>query len=150
MKLCLVTSPGGHLFQLISLKKWWSQSSDRFWVSIRSPDSKHLLKKEKVYWAYGPESRSILNMIKNTFFAFKILRRERPDLVFSSGAGVTPPFIWVAWLMGIKTIHLEAYDFVNNLSLSGKLVIGFVDYFLVQHRSLRKSHNRAEYWGSIL
>ena len=32
LKIGLITSRGGHLFQVYQLKKWWSKY-DRFWIT---------------------------------------------------------------------------------------------------------------------
>lgn len=149
MKICIITSPGGHLFQAYMLKDWWKKY-DRVWVSLNSPDVQHLLKKEKVIHAFGPENRNLLNFIKNFFLAFIILLRVKPQIVFSTGAGVAPPFFIWARLFGIKTIYLEPYDFIDELSLTGKLVKPFSIHFLVQHKKLVKKYSRVEYQGVIV
>lgn len=91
MKICLVGSSGGHLTHLYLLKEFW-EKHERFWVTFDKVDSKSLLEAEKCYWCYFPTNRNIKNLIKNTFLAFKILKREKPDLIISSGAGPAVPF----------------------------------------------------------
>lgn len=148
-KLCLVTSPGGHLYQIHLLRKWWCKYS-RFWVTLPSPDVKFLLKRETVYYAFGPENRHLGNLIKNLFFATNILLKEKPDIVFSTGAGLAPPFFWIAKALGIRTVYLEAYDFIDRPSMTAKLASPFTSTFLVQHSSLLKHIPHAKYWGSVL
>ena len=149
MKLCLAVSPGGHLYQAHLLKDWW-QDLDRFWVTISSPDADFLLKNEKKYYAHGPENRSLINLARNLLIAIKVLLKEKPDIIFSTGAGIAPPFFWVAWLLKIKTIYLEPYDFINKFSMTAKLVAPFASVFLVQHQSLIKQNKKAKFWGTIL
>lgn len=149
MKIGLITSRGGHLFQLYQLRDWW-QKYDRFWVTGRGGDSDYLLKKERVYYGYFPESRNLFNAIRNFFLALKILGKEKPSLLISTGAGIAPPFFLAGKLLGCKLVFLEPYDFVEYPSLSAKLVVPLVDKLLVQHQEQRAFFRRAEYWGAVL
>lgn len=149
MKICLVSSCGGHLWQLLRLKKWWSHYN-RFWVVPKKEDSLSLLKREEKYWAYYPEHRSILNFFRNLLLAIKILKKERPNLIFSTGAGIAPPFFIVGKLLGAKLIFLETYDFISRPTVSGKLVYPLVDKFLVQHLEQKRQYKESSYWGKII
>ncbi len=149
MKIGLITSRGGHLFQLYQLKPWWS-SHKRFWVTGRGGDSDYFLKEEKRYYGFFPESRNVINAFKNLFLAIKILRKEKPDLLLSCGAGMAPPFFLVGKFLGCKLIFIEPYDFIAFPSLSGKLVSPLVDKLLVQHEIQKKFFKKAEFWGSTL
>ena len=148
-KICLVSSSGGHLFKSFQLKKWWSKY-DRFWVTKDDGFATVLLKDEKKYFAYFPESRSIFNFFRNLLFAHRILKKEKPDLLFSTGAGVAPPFFFVAKLLGIKTIFMETLIFTPQPTLSGKMLYPIADYFLVQNKKLLEVYPKARYWGRCL
>lgn len=149
MKIGLVTSRGGHLFQLYQLKDWW-KNCDRFWITGRGGDVDYLLKKEKVYYGYFPESRNFVNAVRNFFLGIKVLRRESPDLLISCGAGIAPPIFLIGKLLGCKLIFIETYDFIQYPSLSGRLVAPFVDKLLVQLKKQKKFYKKAEYWGATL
>lgn len=94
MKIALVGSSGGHLTHMYLLKKFW-ENEDRFWVTFDKTDAKSILKEERFYPCYYPTNRNVKNTIKNTILAFKILRKEKPDLIISSGAAVAVPFFLV-------------------------------------------------------
>ncbi len=149
MKICIVTSAGGHLWQAYLLKPWWNKY-ECSWVTIKAPDSLHLLKKERVAFAFGPENRNVVNAVKNFFLALAVLSKEKPDLVFSTGSALAPPFFLVAKFMSIKTIYLEPFDFISQPSLTARLVQPLADILLVQHKSLKKRMSKAEYWGAVV
>ena len=149
MKIGLVTSRGGHLFQLYQLQDWW-KNYERFWITGRGEDADYLLKKEKVYYGYFPESRNPINAVRNFFLGWKILRKEKPDLLISCGAGIAPPIFCAGKLLGIKLVFIEPYDFIEYPSLSGRLVYPLAEKFLVQHLIQKKFYPRAEYWGATL
>ena len=149
IKVGLICSRGGHLLQLYLLKDWWKEYN-RFWVTGRGEDSSYLLRKEIVYFGYFPEHRNILNAIKNLFLAFKIIFREKPDLLVSTGAGIAPPFFLTGKILGCHLIFLDSYSFIKYPSISARMVSFLSDKVLVQHQLERSSLKNAEYWGSIL
>ena len=109
MKVCLVGSSGGHLAHLYMLKKFW-HDKERFWVTFDKEDARSLLKDEKMYSCYYPTNRNIKNLIRNTILAVKVLRKERPELIISSGAAVSVPFFYLGKLFGAKLIYIEVFD----------------------------------------
>jgi len=149
MKLCLVCSSGGHFLQLYSLKELWGDY-ERFWVSFAHSDTRCLIENEKKYWAHHPTNRNIKNLVKNLLLAYKILRKEKPDAIISTGAGVAVPFIYWGRLLGIKTIYIESLARVESLSLSGKLVYPVTQYLLVQWPQLAAKYKKAVYKGQVI
>jgi len=149
MKILLVCSRGGHLFQLYLLKEFW-KDYDRLWVTSSGCDSRVLLKDEPVCYAHFPTNRNIVNFVRNLFLAFRILKKEKPDFVVSTGAGVAVPFIYAAKALKIKTVYLECLGQAKRLSLSGRLVYPLVDRLIVQWPSLAEKYNKAEFAGQII
>jgi len=147
--IALVASSGGHLFQLSSLKDFWGEK-EHFWVSFKTEDAKYLLKDEKVYWSYFPTNRNVKNLMKNLFLAFKIIKKEKPDAIISTGAGIAVPFILIGKMFKIKTLYLESITRSEELSLSGRLVYPFVDNILVQWPQLVTKYKKAEFQGRII
>nr|AAX19704.1 epsE [Lactococcus lactis] len=148
MKIALVGSSGGHLTHLYLLKKFW-ENEDRFWVTFDKTDAKSILKGERFYPCYYPTNRNVKNTIKNTILAFKILRKEKPDLIISSGAAVAVPFFWIGKLFGAKTIYIEIFDRIDKPTLTGKLVYPVTDKFIVQWEELKKVYPKAINLGGI-
>jgi beta-1,4-N-acetylglucosaminyltransferase len=148
-KIGLVTSKGGHLFQLSLVQELWNEY-ECFWVTFKGKDSESLLKNEKIYFAHYPESRNIFNALKNFFLALKVLKYEQPDVVISAGAGIAPPFFLACKLLNIKTIFIEPFDFIAFPSLSGQICYRITNHFLVQHKKQLQFYPRATYVGSLL
>lgn len=147
-RLLLVCSSGGHFFEMMALFPLWRKFT-RTWATFRSPDTEFALKGETVVWAFSPTNRNIPNFLRNLVLAFKVLRRERPGLIVSAGAGVSVSFIYAGCLLGIPSIYIESLTRIRDLSLSGKLVYPFVKRFLVQWPDLAKKYGKAEFRGSI-
>ncbi|MBU4202382.1 MAG: UDP-N-acetylglucosamine--LPS N-acetylglucosamine transferase [Acidobacteria bacterium] len=149
MKIGLVCYSGGHLYQLHILEEFWGKH-DRFWVTFKKADALSLLKNERTYWAYHPATRNILNLVRNSFLAWKILRRERPDVIVSTGAAVAVPFFYLAKLFRIKTVFIEVYDRIDKPTLTGRLVYPVADAFVTQWPEQKKAFPRGIHIGQIL
>ena len=147
--LCLVASSGGHLLELVSLKAAWG-THQRFWVTFPTDDARVLLEGERVIWAYPPTNRSLKNLLKNLWLGWRVLRRERPDVVISTGAGVAVPFLWVGRVLGMRTIYIESLARIQRLSLSGRLVYPVVHRFYVQWPDLVGRYPRVIFGGRIV
>lgn len=148
VKICLVGSSGGHLTHLYMLKPLWNDK-ERFWVTFDKTDANSILKDEKVYHCYFPTNRNIWNLIRNTFLAIKVLHKERPNLIISSGAAVAVPFFYIGKLMGAKTVYIEVFDRINKSTLTGKLVYPVTDKFIVQWDEMKEVYKKAINLGSI-
>ncbi|HEV1194230.1 TPA: UDP-N-acetylglucosamine--LPS N-acetylglucosamine transferase [Streptococcus pneumoniae] len=148
MKICLVGSSGGHLTHLYLLKPFW-KDKERFWVTLDKADARSVLSEEVVYPCYYPTNRNIKNLIKNTFLAYKILKKERPDLIISSGAAIAVPFFYIGKLFGSKTVYIEVFDRIDASTLTGKLVYPVTDRFIVQWEEMKKVYPKAINLGGI-
>lgn len=148
MKVCLVGSSGGHLTHLYMLKPFW-QNKNRFWVTFDKTDANSLLKGEKMYSCHYPTNRNIKNLIKNTIVAWKVLKKERPDIIISSGAAVAVPFFYLGKFFGVKTIYIEVFDRIDTSTLTGKLVYPIADKFIVEWEEMKRVYPKAINLGSI-
>ncbi len=147
-KFCIVGSSGGHLTHMWMLKDIWNKH-DRVWVTFDKIDANSLLKNEKKYWCYYPTNRNIPNLIRNTFLAFKILIKEKPDIIISSGAAVAIPFFLLGKIFRKKLIYIEVFDRIDKPTISGKFCYKFADKFIVQWEEQLKVYPKAINLGRI-
>ncbi|MFC1654140.1 PssD/Cps14F family polysaccharide biosynthesis glycosyltransferase [Patescibacteria group bacterium] len=149
-KIALISSPGGHLFKTLKLKKWWG-NYERFWVTdIKKNENIKSLRGEKVYGGYFPENRNVMNFIRNLLLAYRVLRKEKPDLIFSIGAGIAPPFFLIGRIMGIKTVFMETFNFIPKSTLSGRLIYPICSSFIVQNKEILQIYPKAKFVGRVL
>lgn len=147
-KLCLVGSSGGHLTHLYMLKPYW-QDKERFWITFDKEDARSLLKGEVMYSCYYPTNRNLKNLIRNTFLAWKILKKEKPTLIISSGAAVAVPFFYLGKLLGAMLVYIEVFDRIDKPTMTGKMVYPIADKFIVQWEEMKKVYPKAVNLGSI-
>lgn len=148
MKICLVGSSGGHLAHLYMLKPFWEER-ERFWVTFDKEDARSLLKGERMYSCHYPTNRSLKALLINTRIAWRTLRKERPDLIISSGAAVAVPFFYLGKLLGARLIYIEVFDRIDKPTMSGKMVYPIVDKFIVQWEEMKNVYPKAVNLGSI-
>lgn len=148
MKVALVGSSGGHLTHLLLLKEFWLDK-DRFWVTFDKEDARSSLKDEKKYFAHYPTNRNFINLVKNTLLAYRVIRKEKPDIIISSGAAVAVPFFYIGKLFSAKTVYIEVFDRLDKPTLTGKLVYPVTDKFIVQWEELKKVYPKADFLGGI-
>ena len=147
-KVCFVCSSGGHLMHLYALKPYW-QDKDRFWVTFDKVDANSMLEGEKVYHCHYPTNRNIKNLIKNTFLAWKLIKKEKPDIIISCGAAIAVPFFYIGKLFRKKTVYIEIIDRIDKPTMTGKLVYPVTDKFIVQWEEQKKVYKKAINLGSI-
>lgn len=80
----------------------------------------------------------------------RIVFRERPDVIISTGAA--PPCLCclLAKLLGAKVVWVDSITNVERISLSGRMVRPMADLFLVQWPELARKYRGVEYVGAII
>ena len=81
--------------------------------------------------------------------SWKVLRKERPDLIISSGAAVAVPFFYLGKLLGAKLIYIEVFDRIDKPTMTGKMVYPVTDQFVVEWEEMKKVYPKAINLGSI-
>ncbi|MBI4181501.1 MAG: polysaccharide biosynthesis protein [Candidatus Aenigmarchaeota archaeon] len=147
MKLCLASSAGGHLRELLQLRPAFA-SRDHCYLTFRREDSSEL--QGRVYFVIDPK-RNPLKLAWNLLQSVRVLLKERPRVVLTTGAGVVIPFCILAKLLGAKLVFLESFCRVRRPSLTGRVLYPFADLFLVQWPELLQAYGtKARYWGGVL
>jgi len=150
MKIGIISSNGGHLFQINQLDPIF-QNYDHFWIVFRGKDSEYYIGKKNVYYTDYQNARNIISFFIHCLKALIIFYKERPDILISCGAGISVPyFIMGKYIYRTKLIFIEPFDFIAYPSLTGKIINHFADLFLVQNKVQKKWYTKAKYWGSLL
>ena len=149
MRILLVSSSGGHLLQLHRLDGWW-RNHQRLWVTFDTVDAVSMLEAEDTVWAFRPTTRNLPNLLRNTLLAWRVLRRFRPTVVVSTGAGVAVPFFVLARLLRIKTVYVEVYDRIELPTLTGRLCYPFSNLFLLQWEEQQRFYPKGQLIGRLL
>ncbi|CAG8498099.1 8704_t:CDS:2, partial [Scutellospora calospora] len=96
------------------------------------------------------------SVFNSLFACIKIILLDLPDLIICNGPGSCIPVCVISYIpriLGIKwikLIYVESFARVRTLSLSGKLLLRFVDRFIVQWPYLEQKYPQAEYRGILV
>src|SRR3990167_4260002 len=118
-KLCLACSAGGHLQEMLQLKPVYSRF-EHFFFTFKRADSESLSKKEKVYFAERP-ARNPFSTLQTFAQAWKVLEREKPDAIISTGADVAVPMLIAGKLKGARIVFIESFCRPSKPSVSGRI-----------------------------
>ena len=86
----------------------------------------------------------------NLLEAWKILLKEKPHLILSTGAGPVVPFALVGKCFKIPTIFIETFTRVKEPSLSGKIMYWLADRFFYQWEPLTLFFPKGTYGGPLV
>ncbi|MGH3103674.1 MAG: PssD/Cps14F family polysaccharide biosynthesis glycosyltransferase [Gaiellaceae bacterium] len=148
VEVLLVCSTGGHLLQLCALREAWAGLS-RAWVTFDKSDARSLLADERVVFALGPTNRNLGNLLRNLVLAWRAVRRLRPKVVITTGAGVAVPFAWVGRLYGARVVYVESFTRITGPSLSCRMIAPVADRIYAQWPELVAALPRARYVGNV-
>lgn len=149
MKICLVCSHGGHLTETLQLLPALA-GHDFFFATYHSARDREV---EQIARAYFTQNigKSPWRMARALPWAFTVIKNEKPQIILSLGSEIALPFFYLGRLLGIKTIFIESWCRVENLSLTGRLVYPVADEFWVQWPGLLESAGqKASYHGAVV
>lgn len=146
MKICLICSHGGHLSEMLQLMEAF-EGHETFFVTYDSTRTRELERK----YLLRNIGTNPLSMVQALFSTFRILRKEKPKVIVSTGAEIAIPAFYLAKLFRIKTIFIESWARVIEPSGTGRMVYPVADVFLVQwQRLLTRCGKKAKYEGAIV
>ncbi|MFA5408305.1 MAG: PssD/Cps14F family polysaccharide biosynthesis glycosyltransferase [Bacilli bacterium] len=154
MKVLFISSTGGHLSELLQLKKMFNKY-DYHIVTEKTKSNLKLMDEYPNhidYLVYGTKSHiwSYLykfpyNCVKSIFLYFKI----RPDVIITTGAHTSVPMCYIGKLFGSKIIYIETFANIHTKTLSGRMVYPIANLFVVQWESMLKLYPKAKLGGWI-
>jgi len=147
VKVCFACSAGGHLTELLQLKKL-IKSYNHFFFTYKKQNTLALTSKEKVFFVCDV-NRNPFTLFVNFFQSLQVFIREKPDFVITTGAGACFSLCLIAKIYGRKIINIESFCRVHEPSLFGRVTYPISDLFLVQWSSLLKYYPRAQYCGPV-
>jgi UDP-N-acetylglucosamine:LPS N-acetylglucosamine transferase len=148
MKICIACSAGGHLIEALQIYPL-IKNYPHFFITFKRKQSKELLKNKKAYFVIDPK-RNLFKLLLNFFQVFRILIKEKPKVIISTGAASAIPACFIGKLLGSKVIFIESLAAVDRPSLSGRFAYLIADLFIVQWENLLKFYKKAVYGGKII
>lgn len=164
MKFCLECGWGGHLTEMLNILDAF-EGHEIFFQTDKDKTTEDLRKIAKVYYnnptcieklrtikfmSIGSKIFLLIQLFKAAILSIKILIKEKPDIIITTGGGATIPLCYIGKLCGVHIIYIESLARVYNPSGLGKLIYPIADLFLVQWEPLLKKYGKkAKYWGQV-
>ncbi len=146
LKLCMVSSSGGHYEQLRMLSPLGEQHR-LFFVTEKTDYGSladyYLRQTGLKDWKFP------VKMLFNLVISIRIWYKERPDVVITTGTMVALPLCFLAKFLHKKVIYIESFARVYDGTRAGKLMYKYADLFIYQWESLEKIYPKGKFGGSI-
>ncbi len=149
-KICFAASSGGHLEEIMMLKPLMEKydsvlvTEKTSYDSVKAPcpvyELRQVNRRELMFPIY---------MLGNTFRALRILRRERPDIVITTGVLAVVPLCLLCKAFHKKLIFIESFAKITDATLTGKILYKHADKFFVQWPSMLEVYPNAVCEGGI-
>jgi UDP-N-acetylglucosamine:LPS N-acetylglucosamine transferase len=149
MRICLAASAGGHMSQLLKLSDSWL-GFEVVYITTTDVMRDNLSKLGRVYVVGECNHKKPIRVFQVLMRCIKIVSRERPDVVISTGAAVGCIASFLGKLRGAKIIWIDSITNVERLSLSGRMVRHIADVFLTQWPELAQRYSAVEYRGAVI
>lgn len=145
IKICIVCSGGGHLTEAKLATS--TMSYPRYYVTFYSPHHKY--EKDKYYHVINPY-RNISKFFINFCQSYKIFKKEKPDIIITTGASVAISTCLIAKIFRKKVIFVESSGNPLTASVTGRFLYKIVDLFYVQWSEQLKFFSKARCIGSLI
>ena len=147
MKICIVSSCGGHLTEVRCLKPAY-EAYEHFYVLNDKAILPADMRDRTYFIAHSERDKKF---IFNLWEAFQILCKEKPDVILSTGAGPVVPFELVGRLFfGVRVVFVETITRIHAPSLTGKIMYHLAHCFYYQNIELKRFFPRGIYGGTLI
>lgn len=147
-RVLLVASAGGHWIELARLSAAFEGCDCRF-VST-APGMVAPIGDAPVERIVDSSRDTLPAMVRSALEIWRIVRRERPDVVISTGAAPGAMALVAGKLLGARTIWIDSIANGDELSMSGRAIRPFADLRLTQWQHLTSRYRHLRYFGQIL
>lgn len=173
-KIIYISSMGGHLKELLALKK--SMKHFKSYIVTEKTDATSFLKdlqkvkkeqsnnkyninndndiffEEVYYLPYGTKKNIFKYFIIFLMMIFKsiyILLKIRPKAIVTTGTHTAVPICYIGKIFGVKIVYIETFANITTKTLAGKIIYPIADKFIVQWESMKKLYPKSEYFGGV-
>lgn len=143
-KILLACSHGGHYVQLSLLVSAFADHEIVWAVS----GNKTLQGGNDGYRLIDANKQTPVKLVALACQVMKIVARERPDIVVSTGAAPGLFAVVFGGMLGAKTVWIDSIANSARLSLSGRIARHFASETLTQWQHLETT--RVRYWGGVV
>lgn len=152
-KVMFIASTGGHLNELLMLKKTFT-NYDYSLITEYDKTTKNLTNhfQNVDYLVYGTKDHLFSYIFKfsyNILKSFLLFLKYRPKVIVTTGTHTAVPICYIAKIFGTKIVYIETFANIKTKTLAGKIIYPIADLFIVQWEEMLKEYPKAKFWGWI-
>lgn len=146
-KVCIVSSCGGHLTEVRCLMPAYHDSAHFYVLNDRA-----ILPPDMVGKTYFiTHSERDWKVLVNLWEAFRILLKESPTVILSTGAGPAVPFAVIGRILfRTRVVFVETITRIEKPSMTGRIMYWLAHEFYYQWEPLRSYFPKGTYGGPLL
>lgn len=121
-KTLWVTSPGGHLAELLRIESNLGPSPDSLWVVPETPQSRSLLADRRTLWVDYVPPRDLRGALRVAETVRRNIKHERFRYALSAGAAIASGVLPYMAMRGAETAYIESLARPQGPSVTGHLM----------------------------
>lgn len=146
-KVMAVASIGGHWVQLLRIARPMEEKYEMVYVS-NHPKCATMVEGQRFYETEDFSRSDAWKLVPSFFKAVKLVWREKPDAIITTGAAPGLVFLLVGRLFWKKTIWIDSIANAAHLSASGRIASKFASRTYAQWQDL--ATGKIQYAGNVL
>ena len=145
-KVMAIASIGGHWIQLLRIARPMEEHYSMIYVSTH-PKCATMVEGERFCQTADFSRSDAWKLIPSFFKAVRLIWKEKPDAIITTGAAPGMAFLFVGWLLGKKTIWIDSIANAEHLSASGRIASKFASRTYTQWKDL--AVGKIQYTGNV-
>lgn len=137
-RIALVATTGGHMTELLELRKAYEHLPHFYVANDRMPVDAHA---DSVH--VFPSSDHDWRVFRHVPAMLRMLLKERPGIILSTGAGSAIPVMLLARAIGAAVIYVESLTRVRQPSFTARVAYPISDSFIVRWPDIARRFPRA-------
>lgn len=137
------------LLKLLDVSGSWPQPPS-FYITTLEALAEKLTQRGPVYVIGECNRQHPLRVAQVLVRSLRMVRKERPDVIITTGSLPLAIVCLAAKLFGAKIVWIDSIANIQRLSLSGRMIRHFADLFLTQWPGLVPEYKKIEYVGALV
>lgn len=150
IKVCLACSAGGHLRELQLAIGTIPHDYHCYWLTLKTTSTRSFMRDKEHVFLINFQPSKIWTLFANSIQALFWIFVKHPDVIITTGAGVTVPTVFFSKkLLGTKIIFINSAADVTSPSRTPVWIEKYADLFLVQWEELLNVFPDSIYCGVL-
>lgn len=149
-KICLACSAGGHLRELQLAIGNIPEEWNCYWLTLKTTSTKAFMRDKEHVFLTNFQPAKKWTLFVNCFQSIFWILVKRPNVIITTGAGVTVPTVFFAKkLLKTKIIFINSAADVTHASKTPVWIEKYADLFLVQWEEMKEIFPNATHIGVL-